>query len=871
MKTHMKNIQCAAAVVVAAFLSSLSVAAAAVVTSGTLTVELAEDAKGAVSRLVTAQGAELAPATGRMPLFFLKATCADDFTKSVEVSAADAVTFRVEPAADGVRLVYGGFRKEGVRAVVCTVRGVDAFVRWGISVKMADGWALEETTYPHILVASVLGSDAGDDRFVYGGSKGGVTYSPGEKDVGWRVYAKRPGTLAAQFATVYDDRAGLYFAAEDGAGYCKYLGGERVPAGFLVTSRRLGFDTGDVVQAYDLVTGGFEGTPDDPCTWHDAADLYRAWAQKQAWATKPFRDRDDIPAWMRDAPAMVRFTREWLKDPDRIRAWMRDYWKREFPAAPLVTAYWGWEKIGMWVGPDYFPVVPDDATFAQLVSDLKALGSHAFPWPSGYHWTLTFDKRPDGTFAWDDRARFERIAAPHAVCNRDGARYVRTPFWLRGGDCACLCGGDPWTRNWWNRDICLPLAKLGCEMLQVDQVVGGLYPACWAKGHPHGPGEGLWKSQTFLDQLRTMRETMRTVQPDAIVGVEEPNEFFNHLVGIQDYRDCESLADEWASVFNYIYHDRLPCFQSNTRRGNRIWQAHTAADGQIPFLTPSERDLGDASPALVNGRFEDVTATGGFRGWGKLGSYNGVSYDGRLFVDAVTKHDGAHAIRLEVKAGETAVHVAQNVDLTDGSFRAGGTYRLSGWLKTGHASRPNSVNFCFLGANGKGGSLPFPKPEAGWAHVSRDFEVPAGANHLRVMMHVAGEATVWVDGIALEEVRADGLTREVVRSGRGPYDAFMKRWVALYHGEGRDWLAHGRSVKPPRMTCATQPYMVTPPGEKPYALQKPVVFCNAYEAHDGRRAVVLVNATDEAQTVTLDEKRTRRTLRLAADEIRLLK
>lgn len=845
-------------------------ASAAVVKSGTLTVELAEDAQGAVSRLVTAHGADLAPTTDRMPLFYLKATRADDVAKSVEISAADAAACRVEPAADGVRLVYGGFRKEGVEAVVCTVRGVDASVRWGISVKMADGWALEETTYPHILVAPVLGSDAGDDRFVYGTAKGGVTYNPGAKGVGWRAYAKQPGALAAQFATVYDDRAGLYFAAEDGAGHCKYLGGERTKAGFLVTSRRIGFDTGDVVQAYDLVTGGFEGTPGDPCTWHDAADLYRAWAKGQAWATKPFRDRDDIPAWMRDAPAMVRFSRDWLQDPDRIRAWMRDYWKKEFPAAPLVVAVWGWEKIGTWVTPDYFPVVPDDAAFARLAADLKALGAHVFPWPSGYHWTTTYDKRPDGTFAWDDRARFERIAAPHAIFNRDGARYVRTPFWLRGGDCACLCGGDPWTRDWWNRDICLPLAKLGCEMIQVDQVVGGAYPPCWAKNHPHGPGEGRWKSAAFLDQLRTMRETMRAVQPDAIVCVEEPNEFYNHLVGIQDYRDCESHADEWASVFNYVYHEDLPCFQSNPRRGNRIWQAHEAADGQIPFLSPSEKDLGDARAALMNGSFENAFE-GRFRGWDKLSGYNGVAWNGRMFVDAETKRDGARAIRLEVKEGENAVQVSQNVDLADGAFRAGGTYRLSGWLKTGHMSCPNGVNFCFLGSRAPGGSFAFPKPEEGWKRVSRDFTVPADAETLRIMLHLAGDATAWVDGLMVEEVRADGSTREVVLSGRGAYDAFMKRWVALYHGEGRDWLAFGRQVKPPRMTCATQPYTVTSRGKAPRTLQRPVAFCNAYAAQDGRRAVVVVNATGVEQTVTLDERGTRRVLRLAPDEIRLLK
>ena len=53
-------------------------ASAAVVKSGTLTVELAEDAQGAVSRLVTAHGADLAPATDRMPLFYLKVAMVAD-------------------------------------------------------------------------------------------------------------------------------------------------------------------------------------------------------------------------------------------------------------------------------------------------------------------------------------------------------------------------------------------------------------------------------------------------------------------------------------------------------------------------------------------------------------------------------------------------------------------------------------------------------------------------------------------------------------------------------------------------------------------------------------------------------------------------
>ncbi|MGN0846947.1 MAG: hypothetical protein ACI4RA_06140, partial [Kiritimatiellia bacterium] len=178
----------------------------------------------------------------------------------------------------------------------------------------------------------------------------------------------------------------------------------------------------------------------------------------------------------------------------------------------------------------------------------------------------------------------------------------------------------------------------------------------------------------------------------------------------------------------------------------------------------------------------------------------------------------------------------------------------------------------FLGSSrGQGGSLTFPRPEEGWKLVSSDFAVPADAENLRVMMHLAGDATAWIDSLKVEEVLADGTTREVRLSGRGAYDAFMRRWVALYHGEGRDWLAFGRRVKPPRMVCASQPYAISLHGGAKREGRRPVAFCAAYESLDGRRAVVVVNATGDRQTVALYEKGARRTLVLEPDEIRLMR
>ena len=52
---------------------------------------------------------------------------------------------------------------------------------------------------------------------------------------------------------------------------------------------------------------------------------------------------------------------------------------------------------------------------------------------------------------------------------------------------------------------------------------------------------------------------------------------------------------------------------------------------------------------------------------------------------------------------------------------------------------------------------------------------------------------------------------------------------------------------------------------------RPAVFCNAYVAADGRKAIVLVNATAQPQPVDLYKGGRRVSLTLAGDEIRLLK
>ena len=834
-----------------------------------IVLQLSQADRGGIVSLKTPTGVEFIAAQPKSRLFVLTfSEKAETPGKTFTLSNNDAARFNaaLQNDKDGqlATLTYEGFRDQAAR-VVCTaqVKPDDPMVRWGIAVEVPEQWVLESVEYPMVTLRTPLGVDAEDDAAVMGATKGGVI-RPHTMKSGACTSIRQPGNMAAQFGCYYDSRAGFYTAALDGQGYPKHLrlrrGGEEV----VYSWYRPCFSTGTVTQKYDVVMSTFDGTNGAPADWRDAADLYKTWALTQPWCATPFFQRADLPAWLKEGPAMVRFGRNWLADPSRIERWLTEYWKKRFPETPLITAYWGWEKHASWVTPDYFPVFPSDEQFTQLVARSRKLGCHAFPWPSGYHWTLTYQKREDGTFEWDDRQRFDKVARAHAVHNRDGQLYLRTPSWLRGGNTACLCGGDPWTIRWWNEEICVPLAKRGCEMIQVDQVVGGNFPACYASDHPHPKGRGLWMTQVFAEQLRTMLATMRKIEPDAVVCFEEPNEWFNHLVGIQDYRNCER-SGEWASVFNYLYHEFLPPFQSNPRGNDRVMNAHCAADGQMPHLVPSGRDLADM--VLVNGEFEPRLAGGdALAGWNQVHGYQGVAWTGKAFADTDEKHSGASSLRLENAKPNDIVQVSQNATVDDRGFAVGGKYRLSVWLKNEHIEQSNGVNFALFGPGmtslGVGGRLRFPAEAVGWKRVSADFTVPDGAETLRIMIHLNGPAKAWVDDMTLEEVAPDGSVKTVRYTGQSSDARFMQRWVTLYHGEGRRWLQHGRLLHPPKLQCETITYRDR---------QVPAVFHNAFLAPDGSEAVVLANATREKQAVTLFWHGKPMPLTLEADGVVLVK
>ncbi len=841
------------------------------VENGKISVTLSTQAHGAVVSLRDVVGdRELAAKSMSPRLFLLELSQRNDPEgKPIYVASDEAKEVELLAEGDGpnkgARVAFRDLAGRGIDAA-CTVKAAEgeAWLRWRIEVQVPEGLVLEQVHFPIVTLRTPTETEP-DDAIVIGATKGGVYRRPAAWKPGRSIQMTQPGSLTAQFGCYYDPRGGFMTAAFDSRGYRKAIRATRTNDGVALAWLHPCFQTGKYSLHFDVVQTVFASDdPGRPADWRDAADLYKSWAVQQPWCARKYADRDDLPGWLKEGPAMVRFSRSWLAEPERIERWLTEYWQKDFPAGtPLIIAYWGWEKVDTWITPDYFPVFPSDEVFQKLTRLGKSLGGHAFLWPSGYHYTLTHRKQPDGSFFWDDRERFDATARQHAVCNRDGQVRLRTPSWLQGGQCVTMCPGDPWTIDWLNQ-IAVEIVRRGADMVQVDQVVGGNFPACYSTGHGHEPGPGLWCTDAFRKQLETMLKACREVDPEAVVCFEEPNEWFIQQVGIQDYRDWEVMRRdlaEPASVFSYIYHEYLPTFQSNPQPGNRLQAAYCLANGQIPHLAPSQ--VRGPGPALDNGAMETWSEDAP-NGWDKVAGYRGRAYAGRANHDKQQFHGGEASLRLSNDQADEMVQVSQNVRI-GGGFQVGRTYRLSAWMKSEGLQQANGIGLATFTDQMKAtGSwrIAIPQGAGDWQRGEATFTVPEGTRLLRIMIHVNGPGTVWIDDVALDEVAADGTTTPAARPDKPIDHQLMHQWVTLFHGEGRPYLLLGKMLHPPKLETATQEYQ---------GRQFAAILHNAFEGADGSQAVVVVNATDVPQTGRLHWRGKEQTISLEPWEVRLVR
>lgn len=812
--------------------------------------------KGRVAQIVAKKTGQKFVA-GARPMWLVECRRTDDFTKRKVVNSMQTKAFSHHKIADGWVFEYRDV-EDCLAEVICRVTADpgDGMIRWRFSATPKPGWAVYETDYPSVCLTPSIGDSPEDDCVVTGDAKGGVVRYPMDpKREYWksRHYSTSPGHLTSPFGAFYDPAGGLYTAAEDTEGYFKGLlmdrwwrqqlkDGTFREGDFLLEWRHFEFSPTTFSPTYDVVMRAFGGRDGEATDWRDAADIYRAWAKDRRWCRTKMVDRPDLPDWAKKGPAQMKFNRAWFRHPGLVKRWCEEYFTKRFPGVPFVAEIEGWEHHGDWVTPEYFPCYPSDADFTAFCKTLNAAGGHAWAWPGGHHWNVRVGKNPDGSHRLDYSELFEREVKANVCANPDGTPRLDSLSWLGGGESATLCPATAYGRDWWNDYVACGLVSRGVDLVQADQDVCAQVRACWNPKHGHTPGDGRWMTRALRHQFETQLAKTRKLNPWAQFSFEEPNEYYNDLLCFQDYRNCRFFGSEWASVFNYLYHEYITPYQPGSEFYSKwYWVAHSAADGQMPRL-PELPDYYFPMPVVSNGGFEEPQlGVAGFVGW----------YGTRFGQTVVTNDCTEGRYALGMITSPTMTNICAGRLLSPKVLKPGLACKVSVQLKSLRAAGARRGGLRVLEPT-KGESLArlVPPAETGvWQRVEATFVVPESSAGVRLDFLATDGVAYLADDVKLYAKGADGAYEEVRLQYGEEVRKFAERWVDLYHAN-RQWLQHGRHLHPPKIDCERLPYVENFRGRRA-ELVKPSVFVGAFRSAAGEDAFFMANATDREQTFTL--------------------
>lgn len=529
-----------------------------------------------VQRLVhKASGQSVIAEPAHKSLFSIVLAKADGSQQTIDSAQADESSARLKSGHGERTLIiqYAKFPGLGL-AVEVTVesRAESPLTFWSMRVQNAAPWRIKAVRFPQLLAVPSI-CDGADDCLVLPALPGTLIENPGRN---WRngqsVTLSYPGNLSAQFFAYQDRSAGLYLAGTDTLGY---------PMSFCVTKQQEGFRCWHEYQAvsdapdsessasepsddwrtpYPIAVGVAQGG------WYDSADQYKQWAVRQPWCARKLVERDDIPAWWKDGPAVHVLE---VRKYDGTRTCTGSYYPqlvdhlrtfRDKIDGPIVAMLAGWENHRRWTAGDYFPAFDAD-TARSVISQLKQEGFRPFLFLSGLFYTFANEGPDAGEIpaAEEHRAAYVLDAATgkpkQYVLNESNP----SGQWKRNSYQFCV--GTPQAHEFFHGVVDQTQA-LGIDVMQMDQTTTGAGDACASAEHAHARGVGLYQSREFWRLLDGMRQQGKRRSADFVLFHEEPHEqLIPHVDGfhVREYYEKRWYRSYPGAVgiplFSYLYHE----------------------------------------------------------------------------------------------------------------------------------------------------------------------------------------------------------------------------------------------------------------------------------------------------------------------------
>ena len=440
--------------------------------------------------------------------------------------------------------------------VTCLVRteSRDSLHYWSIKIEKQSDDTIVQISYPQLPCKIQLGSEESDDAVLYPLNEGVLLTKMDQK--GRKMNVRYPGKLSAQLMYNFDSKGGLFYAAFDGMGYPKNLILNNDSLSLVMSQEYVlqVHPAKEIEMPYEVVTGIFGGR------WEAGANIYRNWSDTQLWTEKRIDERQ-TPDWLRQPNLFLNssFNNQSMTviEVDQMIKAYRDFYN-----IPIVTAVFGWEKNGTWIGPDYFPPNPSSAFYQELTNKLGKRGDHLHFYTSGYRWGVKKPINEKGLIPrvytnYDGYDDFNKRGKHLAVVNPNGELKMQQPRWA---DNYYMCAGHN-DSHAILENVYDEIYSMGVAGVDLDQNLGGEAEDCFNREHSHPMGGGLWQTLAVENFLTSIAQK-NALNGNTFQGVEETCERYAHLFDIYHGRVFTDTG--WpvygpgavsVPLYIYLYHE----------------------------------------------------------------------------------------------------------------------------------------------------------------------------------------------------------------------------------------------------------------------------------------------------------------------------
>ena len=453
-----------------------------------------------------------------------------------------------------------------------SVNAQEENIAWHITVENNTQLYLEWVEFPQITLAGALKGDGGEFELFWPAMEGQIIETTKLRKLHWSYkeiggqsegYSGfYPGSCPMQFMAYYNDKCGLYFAAHDGDHTPKTVEFHDSEDGLVLEYRLF---TGGARGVYDY---GFDMIFEAFCgDWHDAADIYRTWMEKNTKMPPKLYENKRVPKWMRESPIVVLYPIKGTMDRGDMTPNMYYPYANILPItkkfnelteSKVMALPMHWEGTAPWATPYVWPPFGGEKQFTEFVSEVHKQGNLVGVYCSGIGWTTESFLNPELDFS--DKYD-EKLICRTSKGTIEQSRIVGEPI-RHGYD---MCPESPKVADIVSGEV-TSIAKSGCDYAQYfDQNLGGESCFCYSHEHGHPSGPGLWQNKAMERIFKKVYNELDKMDSDMIIGCEgAASEPFIGYLPFNDLRyNIGFFVGKPTPAYSYLFHEYINNFMGN--------------------------------------------------------------------------------------------------------------------------------------------------------------------------------------------------------------------------------------------------------------------------------------------------------------------